>query len=335
MVSLGKVNLTEFAYSGIGLNPHFGTPHNPNSQVPHSPGGSSSGSGVAVAGGLAPIAIGTDTGGSVRIPAAFNGVVGYKSSEGRIDKSGVFALSQTLDTVGPLARSVEDCILSDAILRGAVSSAVCRHPVASLRIFVPQSVVFDGIEPAVQTHFEESLERLAMSGATIRRAECPAFQQAFDLAGEIGTITAAEAYATHRAIVDGPDAASIDGRVLARIELGKKMIAGDLIRLHEERRRLQGELAAQLDGWLMAMPTAPHVAPEIAPLEADVELFHRVNLKTLRNTAIGNFLNLPGVAIPSGRDKSGLPTSFLLSGIAGSDDLLLGHALTAEPIVRG
>jgi aspartyl-tRNA(Asn)/glutamyl-tRNA(Gln) amidotransferase subunit A len=113
------------------------------------------------------------------------------------------------------------------------------------------------------------------------------------------------------------------------------MIAGDLIRLHEERRRLQGELAAQLDGWLMAMPTAPHVAPEIAPLEADVELFHRVNLKTLRNTAIGNFLNLPGVAIPSGRDKSGLPTSFLLSGIAGSDDLLLGHALTAEPIVRG
>lgn len=139
MVSLGKVNLTEFAYSGLGLNPHFGTPLNPNDpETPRSPGGSSSGSGVAVALGLAPIAIGTDTGGSVRIPAAFNGVVGYKPSERRIDSTGVFALSRTLDTVGPLAQTVEDCVLTELVLRGVVTSSVRRADVSKLRIFVPK-----------------------------------------------------------------------------------------------------------------------------------------------------------------------------------------------------
>ena len=335
MVSLGKVNLTEFAYSGLGLNPHFGTPHNPHSEVPRSPGGSSSGSGVSVAGGMAPIAMGTDTGGSVRIPAAFNGVVGYKSSEKRIDKSGVFGLSDTLDTVGPLARSVEDCVLTDAIFRGAIGSNVRRQPLDKLKIFVPQSVVFDGIEDAVAANFELSLERLAMAGATIRRDACPAFQRAAELAGEIGTITAAEAYASHRALMDGDDINRIDARVVARIELGRKMIAGDYIRLFEERHALQAALSEQLDGWLMALPTAPHVAPEIAPLEADVDLFHATNLKTLRNTAIGNYLNLPGVAIPSGVDDAGMPTSFLLAAEADDDDRLLGHALTAEPVIRG
>ncbi|MEX0279807.1 MAG: amidase [Arenibacterium sp.] len=335
MVSLGKLNLTEFAYSGLGLNPHFGTPCNPHSDIPRSPGGSSSGSGVSVAAGMAPIAIGTDTGGSVRIPAAFNGIVGYKSSENRIGKTGVFPLSSTLDTVGPLARSVEDCVLSDAVLRGAVTSDVRRAPVQNLKILVPRSIVFDEIEDEVAANFEYSLERLAMTGATIRHADCPAFQRAYELAAEIGTITAAEAYATHRALVDGSDVGRIDARVLARIDLGKKMIAGDYIRLFEERRALQAMLSEQLDGWFMAMPTAPHVAPEIAPLEADEDLFHRINLKTLRNTAIGNFLNLPGVAIPSGVDSAGMPTSFLLSGEAGDDDRLLGYALTAEPVIRG
>ena len=119
MVSLGKVNLSEFAYSGLGLNPHFGTPRNPfDAKIHRAPGGSSSGSAVAVAAGLAPVSIGTDTGGSVRVPAAFNGLVGFKTAEGSIDKTGVFALSPTLDTVGPLARTVEDCLLLYSALRG-------------------------------------------------------------------------------------------------------------------------------------------------------------------------------------------------------------------------
>lgn len=335
MVSLGKVNLTEFAYSGLGLNPHYGTPLNPNDpQTPRSPGGSSSGSGVAVAAGLAPVAIGTDTGGSVRIPASFNGVVGYKSSEGRISTEGVFALSKTHDTIGPLARSVEDCVLTEMALRGAVTSPVRRRPVHGLRIFVPETVVLDDLDPAVATHFEASLRRLEAAGARIERGALPVFDEARRLGAELGTITAAEAYVEHRALIDTPEVDRIDRRVVARIMGGKRMPASDLITLHRARAAGMVELANRLDGALLAMPTTPHTAPEIAPLEADDDLFHRVNLKTLRNTLIGNFLNLPGLAIPNGRDAAGLPTSFLLAAPGGEDVRLLGAGLGAEHIIR-
>lgn len=336
MVSLGKLNLTEFAYSGIGLNPHYGTPLNPRSgDGPRSPGGSSSGSGVAVAGNLAPVAIGTDTGGSVRIPAAFNGITGYKSSEGRIDATGVFALSRTLDTVGPLAQTVEDCILADAAMRGIVGGMVHRADPKSLRVFVPESVVLDGLETAVAANFEAVLERLQSAGVSITRGRLPEFEEAAALTGEIGTITAAEAYFEHAERVDGPDRARIDRRVVARIDLGKAMSATGLLRLQRARLAAMASLAARLDGALLAMPTAPHVAPLTAPLEADDALFHKTNLLTLRNTAIGNFLNLPGVAIPNGTGEGGMPTSFLLSAPAGADERLLGAALALEDLIRG
>ncbi|MBN9673854.1 amidase [Labrenzia aggregata] len=335
MIALGKVNLSEFAYSGLGLNPHFGTPLNPNDTVtPRAPGGSSSGSGVAVAAGLAPCAIGTDTGGSVRIPAAFNGVVGYKSSEGRIPARGVFALSRTLDTVGPLARTVEDCILLDMVLRGAVTSGVTRRPVETLRIFVPETVVLDDLDPAVSENFEKSLALLEQAGAVVTRGPLPQFAEAARLAAELGSITAAEAYVEHRDLVDGPGAANIDRRVLARIQGGKAMSAADLIVLHRARLEGMAAISGLLDGALLAMPTAPHVAPAIAPLEADDALFHRINLKTLRNTVIGNFFNLPGVALPNGTDGGGLPTSFLLCTVGNDDERLLGAALDVERVLR-
>ena len=336
MVSLGKLNLTEFAYSGIGLNPHYGTPLNPRStDGPRSPGGSSSGSGAAVAGGLAPIAIGTDTGGSVRIPAAFNGVTGYKSSEGRIDSTGVFALSRTLDTVGPLAQTVEDCILADAAMRGMTGGMIRRADPAALRIFVPESVVLDDLEPEVAANFEATLGRLEKAGVTLSRGPLPEFAEAASLAAEIGTITAAEAYYEHAARVDGADRDRIDRRVVARIDMGRAISAAGLIRLQRARAAAMQSLAARLDGALIAMPTAPHVAPLTAPLEADDALFHKINLMTLRNTAIGNFLNLPGVAIPNGTGAAGMPTSFLLSAPGGADDRLLGAALAVETTIRG
>lgn len=336
MVSLGKLNLTEFAYSGLGLNPHFGTPLNPcDPDIPRSPGGSSSGSGAAVAAGLAPIAIGTDTGGSVRIPAAFNGVVGYKSSEGRVDKSRVFPLSQTLDTIGPLAKTVEDCVLADMVLRGAATSAVRRADVTQLSLFVAEDVVLDGLEPAVAEAFEQSLARASDAGLRVSRGRAPEIAEAVALAGEIGTITAAEAYFEHQATVDGPDRARVDRRVVARIDKGKSMSAHGLIQLMRARAAAMKSLTARLGGAFLAMPTAPHVAPVIAPLEADDDLFHRINLLTLRNTAIGNFLNLPGVAIPNGTDANGMPTSFLLSATGGGDTELLGAALALEAIIRG
>lgn len=335
MVSLGKLNLTEFAYSGIGLNPHFGTPINPHGATPRAPGGSSSGSAVAVAAGLAPCTIGTDTGGSVRLPAAFNGVVGYKASEGRIPKDGVFALSPTLDTVGPLGRSVMDCVLVEAALRGVAVTEVRRRPVHGLRIFVPEGVALSDLAPAVAANFEAALARLSAAGAIVTRGPCPELEEAARLAAEIGTVTAAEAYVTHRALMDGPEKARIDRRVVARIEGGQRMSAAGLLTLQQARARGMASLRARLGGALVAMPTTPHAAPEIAPLEADDAVFHRVNLKSLRNTSLGNFLNMPGLAIPNGTDAEGMPTSFLLSAMGGEDDRLLGAGLSAETIIRG
>lgn len=331
MVSLGKVNLSEFAYSGLGLNPHYGTPLNPfDAATPRAPGGSSSGSAVAVARGLAPCAIGTDTGGSVRIPAAFNGLVGLKTSEGRIDKTGVFPLSQTLDTVGPLARTVEDCILLDAALRGAVATDIRRADLSGLRLVVPENVVFDQAEDGVVANFERALSVLAAAGAKVQRRRIAIIDEMFATGAAHGSLTAAEAYAFHRELMEGPDAARVDPRITSRIGAGKRMTALDLLAVQAMRRRLTAALAAELDGALLAFPTVVHAAPEIAPLEADIDLYHQVNLRTLRNTMIGNILTMCGLALPTGLDGRGLPTSLLLSAPAGDEPRLLAIGLAAE-----
>lgn len=334
LVALGKVNLTEFAYSGIGLNPHYGTPANPHSpDVARAPGGSSSGSAVAVAAGMAPCAIGTDTGGSVRVPASFNGLVGYKSSEGWIDGDGVFALSRTLDSVGPLARSVEDCVQLDAALRGLRHSPVRRRPVAGLSLFVPETIVLDDLDPAVAENFEASLKQLEAAGALISRGPLDIFARTAELTAEFGSLTAADAYVEHRTLVESDQVSRIDRRVVARIMGGKGMSAADVISLQRARAELIAQLAERMDDTLIAMPTTALTAPEIAPLEADDDVFHRINLKTLRNTMIGNFLNLPGLALPNGRDADGMPTSLLISAMAGDDERLLGYGLDLEPVL--
>ena len=336
MVSLGKLNLSEFAYSGLGLNPHYGTPVNPHDAgTPRAPGGSSSGSAVAVAAGLVPCAIGTDTGGSVRIPASFNGLVGYKSSEGRIDRKGVFALSPTLDSVGPLARSVEDCVYLDRVLRGVAPAQVPARSLAELTIFVPEGIVMSDLEPAVAANFEASLRRLEAAGATLKRGVAEPLEEAVRLVGELGSITAAEAYGEHRHRVDGSEGERIDRRVLARIMAGARMAPSALQALRRARADGMARLAALLEGALLAMPTTALVAPPIAALEADDAVFHTANLKALRNTAIGNFLNLPGLAIPNGTDEGGMPTSFLLSATGGGDEQLFGFGLAAEVAIRG
>ncbi len=334
MVFIGKTNLTEFAFSGLGLNPHYGTPHNPHdTTTPRVPGGSSSGSAVAVAAGIVPCAIGSDTGGSVRVPSAFNGLTGYKSSEGRIDKGGVAPLSVTLDTIGPLARSVEDCVLLDMAMRGAVVSSVQRRDAGELRVFVPETVVLDDLDNAVGANFERSVEALTRAGATVERGPCTIFAEIGALTAQHGGLSSAEAYTTYREYLEGPEAARMDQRVVARMMVGKEMSARDVLIVQQARARLKAELAALLNGRLMLMPTTPNTAPEIAPLEADVELFHRINLRGLRNTLMGNFLDMPGVAMPNGSDANGMPTSILLSGNAGTDEEVLGFAYAVERVL--
>jgi aspartyl-tRNA(Asn)/glutamyl-tRNA(Gln) amidotransferase subunit A len=335
MVSVGKLNLSELAYSGLGLNPHYGTPVNPNDRKTlRSPGGSSSGCGAAVAARLVPCAIGSDTGGSVRIPAAFNGVVGYKSSTGRIEASGLVPLARTYDTIGPLARSVEDCVLLDMVLRGAVTTAVRRIDLSSLTVLAPQNVVLDEAEDAVRDNYERSLEALARAGVSVRRERVDTLDEILEMNARHGTLTAAEAYNEYRDIVDSDRVELIDRRVVKRIVDGKRMSANDLLSIQRGRARLIPKLHAQLGAALLIMPTTPITAPEVAPLEASDETFHKVNIRALSNTMLGNILDFCGVALPNGRDSRNLPTSLLVQAGRGDDERLLSYALEIERVVR-
>lgn len=335
MVMLGKVNLSEFAYSGLGLNPHFGTPRNPNDPVTlRAPGGSSSGSGAAVAARLVPCAIGTDTGGSIRIPAAFNGVVGFKTSTGKIDKTGMLPLARTFDTIGPMARSVEDCLLLYHFLRGVAAPLVTRRRLADLILVSPTNVVLDDAEPAVIENYEHSLAILEANGATIRRERVPALTHIVEMTAEHGNLVAAEAYTEYRALVESPEVSRIDRRVVHRMLGGKKMTANDILTIQRRRKFLETEFREQMQDALLCMPTSAITAPEVAPLEADDELFHKINQKALRNASLGNVLDLCGLALPNGRDKAGLPTSFLLSGCHGDDERLLGFGLEVERLLK-
>ena len=336
MVSVGALNLTEFAYSGIGINPHYGTPRNPHdSKLHRSPGGSSSGSGVVVAKGLLPVAYGTDTGGSIRIPASFNGVVGYKSSTGHYAMDGVFPLARTYDSLGPLAQTVEDCVLVDSVLCGLKAPKIKSASVRGQTFLVPRDIVFDGVEEAVQKNFDAALSRISKAGGKIKHIAFPAFDEILNLIAARGNILVAEAYHVHFDRVNGSDAQRMDQRVVRRIKLGEKMSAVDLVEIMYRRKLLIGETQALIGDAMVVCPTTPHVAMPIAPLEADMEEFFRFNAKTLRNTMLGNFLDWCGLSIPSGMDRDGMPTGFLLSAPHGCDAQILSHGLALETLIRG
>lgn len=336
LVTVGTTNMTEFAYSGIGLNPHYGTPRNPHDEaVARSPGGSSSGSGVAVARGLVPVAMGTDTGGSIRIPAAFNGVVGYKSSTGHYPMDGVFPLSWSLDTLGPLARDVADCVVVDAVLRGQPVPPMEAVGLAGIAVIVPETVMFDDCQPAVRENFEAAVERLARAGAQVQRQAVPELAEILALIAARGHVQLAEALAVHWDRLHGPDADRMDARVVRRLRQGTGMSAVDLALFNRERQRLIAHTNRRFGDAFILCPTTPHVAMPIAPLEQDQDLFFQWNAKTLRNTMIGNFLDWCGVSIPNGRDGDGLPTGLLMSAPHGRDAALLRAALAMEEAVRG
>lgn len=336
MVSLGKLNLTELAYSGIGYNPHYGTPMNACSDTVHySPGGSSSGSGVAVGRNMAPIAIGSDTGGSVRVPASYNGVTGLKTSEGRYDKRGVQALSITLDTVGPLASNVADCAAIDAIFRSekhVPSMGLAEKPV----FYTPQTIVLDDLDEQVATDYARALEQIKEAGYDVQPIDLDCFSNAFALIAECGTIVAADAWQEHKDRLTDDIRQRMDERVLARIMRGSEMSITDLMRLHWNRVEGMAEIIQKTGSGFMLMPTTPNLAPELDPLIDDTALFQKSNLKALRNTTLGNIFNLPGVAMPIGSGNPGANrlASLLVSTSAGRDDDLLTVAGILENIIK-
>ncbi|MGE6785005.1 amidase [Ensifer adhaerens] len=337
MVSVGRTNLSEFAFSGLGINPHYGTPRNPAAtDVERIPGGSSSGSAAAVAAGLVPAAIGTDTGGSVRIPAAMTGIVGYKATRGRYAMKGVYPLAESLDSLGPLCHTVKDAVWIDAAMHGLTAPTVRRADLSGVALVIPETVVFDDAEPEVVEAFEDAIRRLEKAGVAISRRAFPAFSAVFGLMARHGALVTAEAYALHRERLAGPEANAMDPRVVARTRLGEKITMPDYIALLDARDQLIHETVESLrPNELIAHPTLPHVAPPIAPLLEDDELFFKVNGKTLRNTSIGNFLDFCGISIPCGLGAAEMPVGFQLAAPHHQDDRLLSVALSAEAIIRG
>ncbi len=336
MVAVGRLNMSEFAFSGLGINPHYGTPANPRStDVPRIPGGSSSGSGVAVAAGLVPVAMGTDTGGSIRIPAAFNGIVGYKATRGRYPMDGVFPLAKSLDSLGPLCRSVQDAVWIDAAMRGLTVASIARHPLSGIEVVIPENVVFEGAEAGVVAAFEAAVDRLVAAGVIVNRTVIPAFDEILQLMASHGALVTAEAYVLHKRRLESDDALAMDARVVSRTSLGANISLSAYVEVLDARARLIAAVDRQIGNRLIAFPTIPHVAPPIAPLTTDDALFVQTNGKTLRNTLLGNFLDWCGVSIPCGTGEAGMPVGFLLSGLAHTDEKLLAVALSAEPAIRG
>jgi aspartyl-tRNA(Asn)/glutamyl-tRNA(Gln) amidotransferase subunit A len=330
MVALGKTNLSEFAFSALGLNPYFGTPRNPRDPTtPRVAGGSSSGAAVAVAGGLAPCAIGSDTGGSIRAPASFCGIVGFKTSEGRIDKQGVFPLSRTLDTIGPLAHTVEDCVLIDMALRGQSISSVRPINLSGVEFVVPDDTSIDDVEPAVAANLDGAMKRLAAAGAKVKSKPIRSITAMRALSAQFGSMVAIEAYVEHRAIFESPDARRMDQRVVRRA-MGGRVSERDATNFQRGREELIAALADELKGALLVLPSTPMTAPAIGPLERDDELFRVTNLRAIHYTFLGNLFRMCGLALPSGTDAAGLPTGVQFLAPSGEDENLLAIGLSIE-----
>jgi len=299
-IPLGRANMTEFAFSGLGINPHFGTPKSPwDRATGRIPGGSSSGAGVSVADGMVLGALGTDTGGSCRIPAAFCGVVGYKPTARRVPIDGVVPLSFSLDSIGPLANTVACAAAMDAVMAGEAPPRAMPASLSGLRIGVPENFFFDGIDATVAAAFDRAVAVLGQAGARITRFALPVIA-GYAAANAKGGFAAAEAYAWHKDLLaeQGP---AYDPRVRGRIERGAAQTAADYIALQNARRAIIDQAnAATRDFDIVMAPTTPIVPPPIAALDDEAE-YTRVNLLVLRNCAIGNFLDRCAISLPCHR----------------------------------
>jgi aspartyl-tRNA(Asn)/glutamyl-tRNA(Gln) amidotransferase subunit A len=330
-IPVGRTNMTEFAYSGVGLNPHHDTPRNPYDRATgRIPGGSSSGAAVSVTDGMATAALGTDTGGSCRIPAALCGIVGYKPTARRIPTDGVLPLSFTLDSVGPLAPAVACCAALDAVMAGEEPNDLAPYRIDGLRLAAPQTVVLDGMDRAVADAYTNALSRLAKAGAKIVDLPFVEFNEIAVL-NRYGGFAASEAYAWHRRLIE-TKGTLYDPRVVVRIMRGKEQDAAHYIDLIRARADLIGRVAAvsgQYDA--LIMPTVPIVAPPLASLDAEAQ-FRAVNFLLLRNTTIVNVLDRCAISIPCHR-RGDAPVGLMLVGEHGADRRLFAIAAAAEQIV--
>jgi len=324
-IFIGRSNMTEFAYSGVGLNPHYGTPLSTFDRATRRiPGGSTSGGGVAVADGMAVASLGTDTGGSCRIPAAFNGIVGFKPTASRVPRDGVYPLSQTLDSVGPLAASTACCATLDAILRGVEPQPLADTPLNRVRLLLPTTLVLDDMDESVARAFERAFDALVRSGVTIVRQRLDELQRIPQInAG--GGLAAAEAYAWHRTMLE-QHGEQYDPRVSMRILKGRDVNADEV---RKARAAVIASVNSSTRGFdALIMPTVPIIPPPLAAFEKDAD-YVRLNALVLRNPALANFLDRCSISLPIHRPGEA-PVGLMLIGHQDEDERLLSVANALE-----
>ncbi len=327
LVILGRTNMTEFAFSGLGVNPHYGTPANPWDRPScRIPGGSSSGAAVSVADGMAHGALGSDTGGSSRIPAALCGLVGFKPTQAEVSRDGMVPLSATLDAVGVLGRSVDCCAALFGLVRDKPTPA--RPPLGRTpRVAVVRNYFLHEAEPAVVEDFERAIDRLSDAGTNLVEVELPELEAIPEMSAG-GGFPAAEAYAWHHELIERR-ADDYDPRVLVRIRRGEQLSARDLIVLNRRRKALEGDLRRRLEGFdAFACPTVPLLAPPIDALDDDAE-YARINLLMLRNPTVVNLIDGCSVSVPTNRGGHP-PTGLMVSAFGGHDAAVLRIAAWME-----
>jgi len=326
-VIIAKTNMTEFAFSGIGANPHFGTPGNPHDRQ-RAPGGSSAGAPVAVADSMCEISIGTDTGGSVRVPAALCGLVGFKPSRQRVPTKGAFPLSKTLDSIGPIARSVADCAKADAVMAGEEFAPLEPIALAGLRFGIAEGLPLGGLDEIVSPAFAAAIGRLDNAGVRISRDTLSPLDDMIAV-NERGGVVPPEACALHRDRLRRR-AADVDPNVRARIERGCAVAEADYSEILRERDRLVSIMDARLKELdALVMPTCAIVAPVLADV-ADPKVFAARNAAVLRNTSIVNFFDLCAISLPL---AAALPVGLMLVARNGQDRRLLRIAAAVSQLL--
>jgi aspartyl-tRNA(Asn)/glutamyl-tRNA(Gln) amidotransferase subunit A len=331
-VVIGRTNMTEFAFSGIGINPHYGTPKGAwNRGEGHIPGGSSSGAAVSVVDGMAHGALGTDTGGSCRIPAAYNGIVGYKPTQRRIPLDGGVPLSFSLDSYGPLARSVDCCATLDAVLAAEPIVPLRLRPIRGMRLAVPTTVALDDLDGAVAKTFERVLATLSQAGALIEHIEVPEFLDV-GVMNTKGGFAAVESYAWHRYLLTSKGDV-YDPRVSLRILRGEAISAADYIDLLDGRRSLIARIDARLAPYdALVMPTTANTPPRIADL-ADDKAFTVANVRSLRNCSLINTIDGCAISLPAHREGE-VPVGLMLASSGGADLRIFELAASMEAAIR-
>jgi aspartyl-tRNA(Asn)/glutamyl-tRNA(Gln) amidotransferase subunit A len=329
---IGRTNMTEFAYSGIGINPHYGTPKSAwRRDVGHVPGGSSSGAAVSVVDRMAHGALGTDTGGSCRIPAAYNGIVGFKPTQRRVPLDGGVPLSFTLDSFGPLGRTVGCCAVLDAVLANEAIVPLQPRPIKGMRLAVPTTVALDELDDEVARTFERALETLSRQGALIERIAVPEFLDV-GVMNTKGGFAAAESFAWHRyLIVSHGDV--YDPRVSLRILRGESISAADYIDLLEARKSLIARATVRLAPYdALVLPTTANTPPRIADL-ADDKAFTKANLLSLRNCTLINMIDGCAISLPCHREGE-VPVGLMVAASGGSDRRVFELAAAMEDVIR-